>query len=70
NIVWFIHAYLLSHFAQANKPIAAICHGLQLFAAADFLQGKTSTGYPACSPEGRIAGGVYIWFASYRLRRP
>lgn len=48
------------HFAQTNKPIAAICHGLQLLAAADVLQGKTCTGYPACSPEVRIAGGVYV----------
>ncbi|WP_414551794.1 DJ-1/PfpI family protein [Anabaena sp. CCY 0017] len=48
------------HFAQTNKPIAAICHGLQLLAAADVLQGKSCTGYPACSPEVRIAGGVYV----------
>ena len=31
---------MTQHFAQANKPIAAICHGLQLLAAADVLQGK------------------------------
>lgn len=48
------------HFAQSNKPIAAICHGLQLLAAADVLQGKRCTGYPACSPDIRSAGGTYI----------
>ncbi|MEH2066927.1 MAG: DJ-1/PfpI family protein [Nostoc sp.] len=48
------------HFAQANKPIAAICHGLQLLAAADVLQGKRCTGYPACSPDIKSAGGIYI----------
>ncbi|MBW4453682.1 MAG: DJ-1/PfpI family protein [Nostoc indistinguendum CM1-VF10] len=48
------------HFAQANKPIAAICHGLQLLAAADVLQGKRCTGYPACSPDVKSAGGIYI----------
>ncbi|MDZ8257515.1 DJ-1/PfpI family protein [Nostoc sp. ChiQUE01b] len=48
------------HFAQANKPIAAICHGLQILAAADVLQGKRCTGYPACSPDIRSAGGIYV----------
>ncbi|MEA5623140.1 DJ-1/PfpI family protein [Nostoc sp. UHCC 0251] len=48
------------HFAQTNKPIAAICHGLQLLAAADVLQGKRCTGYPACSPDVRSAGGIYV----------
>ncbi|MDZ7952656.1 DJ-1/PfpI family protein [Nostoc sp. DedQUE09] len=48
------------HFAQANKPIAAICHGLQLLAAADVLQGKRCTGYPACSPDINSAGGIYV----------
>jgi protease I len=48
------------HFAQTNKPIAAICHGLQVLAAADVLQGKKCTAYPACSPDVRGAGGVYV----------
>lgn len=48
------------HFAQANKPIAAICHGLQLLAAADVLKGKSCTAYPACAPDVRSAGGIYV----------
>ncbi|MEC4814539.1 MAG: DJ-1/PfpI family protein [Scytonema sp. PMC 1069.18] len=48
------------HFAEANKPIAAICHGLQLLAAADVLQGKSCTAYPACSPDVSRAGGTYV----------
>ncbi|MEH2105008.1 DJ-1/PfpI family protein [Nostoc sp.] len=48
------------HFAQTNKPIAAICHGLQLLAAANVLQGKRCTGYPACSPDIKSAGGIYV----------
>lgn len=47
-------------FARANKPIAAICHGLQLLAAADLLRDKRCTGYPACAPEINIAGGIYV----------
>jgi protease I len=48
------------HFAHANKPIAAICHGLQLLAAADVLQGKRCTAYPACSYDVSSAGGIYL----------
>ncbi|KOP23773.1 glutamine amidotransferase [Hapalosiphon sp. MRB220] len=48
------------HFAQKNKPIAAICHGLQLLAAADVLEGKSCTAYPACKPDVIRAGGIYI----------
>ncbi|MCG6136966.1 MAG: DJ-1/PfpI family protein [Nostoc sp. LLA-1] len=51
------------HFAKFNKPIAAICHGLQLLAAADVLQGKRCTGYPACSPDIRSSGGIYVSIA-------
>ncbi len=49
----------VQYFAQTNKPIAAICHGAQLLAAADVLQGKRCSAYPACSPEVKMAGGEY-----------
>lgn len=51
---------IVRHFASANKPIAAICHGLQLLAAADVLKGKRCTAYPACGPEVTLAGGTYV----------
>ena len=50
---------LVRAFAQANKPIAAVCHGAQLLAAADVIRGKRISAYPACSPEVRLAGGEY-----------
>ncbi|TBR57246.1 protease [Westiellopsis prolifica IICB1] len=48
------------YFAQTNKPIAAICHGLQLLAAANVLEGRSCTGYPACGPDISRAGGIYV----------
>ena len=48
------------HFAQANKPIAAICHGIQLLTAADVVRGKKLTAYPAVGPEVTMAGGEFI----------
>lgn len=51
---------IVQAFAQANKPIAAICHGAQLLAAAGVLKGKKASCYPACSPEVTLAGGTYV----------
>jgi protease I len=48
---------IVQHFGKANKPIAAICHGAQLLAAADVIAGKSCSCYPACSPEV-IRGGA------------
>jgi protease I len=50
---------LVRHFANANKPIAAICHGAQLLAAANVIKGKRVSAYPACSPEVELAGATY-----------
>lgn len=46
-------------FDEAQKPIAAVCHGAQLLAAAGVLAGKTCSAYPACAAEVRLAGGQY-----------
>ncbi len=51
--------HIVQQFAQANKPIAAICHGVQLLAAARVLHGKRCSAYPACAPEVELAGGIY-----------
>lgn len=50
---------MVRHFAEAKKPIAAICHGAQLLAAAGVLDGRSCSAYPACAPEVRLAGGQY-----------
>lgn len=47
------------HFANTNKPIAAVCHGLLVLAAAGALTGKRCTAYPACGSEVTLAGGHY-----------
>ncbi len=51
---------LVRHFADEQKPIAAICHGLQILAAAGVLAGRTCTAYPACAPEVRSSGGEFV----------
>ena len=51
---------IVRRFAQAGKPIAAICHGLQLLATAGVLEGRSCTAYPACGPDITSAGGTYV----------
>ena len=51
---------IVRHFAQANKPIAAVCHGAQVLAAADVLTGKACSAYPAVAPDVNRAGGTYM----------
>lgn len=51
---------LVRDFDAAGKPIAAVCHGAQLLAAAGVLRGRACSAYPACAPEVRLAGGEYV----------
>ena len=51
---------IVRHFANANKPIAAICHGAQVLAAADVLKGKKCSAYPAVGSTVNAAGGTYM----------
>ncbi len=50
---------MVRHFFDEDKPVAAICHGLQILSAADVIEGRTLTAYPACGPEMEIAGADY-----------
>jgi len=51
---------VVRHFAAADKPIAAICHGPQLLAAAGVLQDRACCAYPAVGPEVSGAGGSFV----------
>ena len=51
---------IIRHFAEADKPIAALCHGPQLLAAARVIEGKRLNSYPACAPEVELAGGTFV----------
>ncbi len=50
---------IVRHFFAADKPVAAICHGAQLLAAARVLEGRRCSAYPACRAEVELAGGTY-----------
>ncbi|MFN4070869.1 MAG: DJ-1/PfpI family protein [Thermus caldifontis] len=51
---------IVRHFFEANKPVAAICHGLQVLTAAGVMKGRRATAYPAVGPELTLAGAEYV----------
>jgi protease I len=51
---------IVRHFAEAKKPIAAICHGAQLLSAAGVIRGRRLSAYPACRTEVELAGGEFL----------
>jgi protease I len=54
---------MVRHFFKADKPVAAICHGAQLLAAAGVLEGRTCSAYPACRAEVVLAHGKFAEIA-------
>lgn len=51
---------IVQQMDRASKPIAAICHGPQILAAAGVLKGKSCSCYPACQFEVSQSGGRYV----------
>ena len=50
----------VQHFFNKDKPVAALCHGPQILAAADVLDGYEMTSYPACRAECEAAGCSWV----------
>jgi len=50
---------VVQHFFEEDKPVAAICHGIQILVTARVLEGRTLTAYPAVGPDIEVAGGTW-----------
>ncbi|MBU2913830.1 MULTISPECIES: DJ-1/PfpI family protein [Reichenbachiella] len=50
---------IVQEFFEADKPVAAICHGIQILTAAGVVSGRKLTAYPAVGPEVTLAGGEF-----------
>lgn len=57
---------LIRQFAEANKPMASICNGLQVYMEADVLEGRRCTGWPELKHEAQRAGANWIDIEFYR----
>ncbi len=51
---------IVRHFANARKPIAALCHGPQILTAAGVLRDRSATAYPALRPELALGGCRWV----------
>jgi protease I len=51
---------LVREFDSSRKPIASICHGLQLLVAAGVVTGRKVTAYKTLGPDLQLAGANYI----------
>ena len=61
----FIRTYpelekIVKHFFEANKPVAAICHGPLVLTAYGLLKGRKATSYIAVKPDVEAAGATYV----------
>ncbi|GGG46006.1 protease [Bizionia arctica] len=50
---------IVKYFFTEDKPVAAICHGIQILTAANVVKGRKLTAYPAVGPEVTLAGGEF-----------
>ncbi|MDF0716106.1 DJ-1/PfpI family protein [Muricauda sp. 334s03] len=50
---------VVKHFFDENKPVATVCHGIQILTAAGVVKGRKLTAYPAVGPEVTLAGGQF-----------
>jgi protease I len=60
---------MVRHFADSNKPIASVCHGAQVLAAAGVLKGRSCSAYPAVGPDVKTSGGEYVEIAVDKAHR-
>jgi protease I len=51
---------LIRDFHAAGKPIFSICHGIQVLAAAEIIDGRKVAALHYCEPEVRLAHGIYV----------
>lgn len=54
------HLAFVKAFVEAEKPIAAICHGPWLLADVDALEGRTVTSWPAIRKDVERAGAKWV----------
>lgn len=48
------------HFFEAKKPVAVVCHGVEIVAAAGVLGGRTMTTVAKCALDITQVGGTYV----------
>jgi protease I len=48
------------HFFETNKPVAVVCHGIEIVSAADVIRGRTVTTVAKCALDAEQGGANYV----------
>jgi protease I len=48
------------HFFEANKPVAVVCHGIEIVSAAGTIKGRTVTTVAKCALDAEQGGAKYV----------
>ena len=48
------------HFFDKNKPVASVCHGVEIIAAADVIRGKRVATVAKCALDVQFSGGIFV----------
>jgi protease I len=51
---------LTKAFFASNKPVASVCHGIEIVAAADVIRGREVTTVAKCRFDAEFSGGIYV----------
>ncbi len=51
---------IVRHFFAAGKPVAVVCHGIEIVAAADVIRGKRMATVAKCQLDVEFSGGTYV----------
>jgi protease I len=51
---------MTKHFFEKNKPIASVCHGVEIPARADCVRGRRMATVPKCQFDLEICGGTFV----------
>ena len=51
---------IVRHFFAQNKPVASICHGVEILATADVIRDRKVTTIPKCRFDVQVCGAEYV----------
>ena len=51
---------IMRHFSEAGKPIAVVCHGIEIVSAAGCIKGRTVTTVGKCAMDAEQGGAKYV----------
>lgn len=51
---------VVREIVEAGKPIACLCHGIEILTAADCIRGKQVTTVPKCAMDAEQGGATYV----------